>query len=124
MVSMLFVSFGETVRYKAAERSIPFSEASSLVFRVFPIQFVGLPNWECWLQHNAEGELQATATIQKIQIVQSEGARKVSLLVQHCYLNAILAVGYRVRSDRGTAFRQWATVLEQAALLSAEWATA
>ncbi len=38
-----------------------------------------------------------------------EGARQVERLVDHYNLDAILAVGYRVRSNRGTQFRQWAT---------------
>ena len=56
-----------------------------------------------------EGELDPGATIRNFRIVQTEGARQVSRLVEHYNLPAILAVGYRVRSARGTAFRQWAT---------------
>ena len=56
-----------------------------------------------------EGELNPGATIRKFRIVQTEGARQVSRLVDHYNLDAILAVGYRVRSLVGTAFRQWAT---------------
>lgn len=56
-----------------------------------------------------EGELDPGATIRKFRIVQTEGSRQVSRLVDHYSLDAILAVGYRVRSARGTAFRQWAT---------------
>jgi len=56
-----------------------------------------------------EGELAPQATIRKFRIVQTEGARRVSRMVDHYNLDAILAVGYRVRSTRGTAFRQWAT---------------
>jgi len=56
-----------------------------------------------------EGELDPQATIRKFRIVQTEGKREVSRLVDHYSLEAILAVGYRVRSARGTAFRQWAT---------------
>jgi hypothetical protein len=56
-----------------------------------------------------EGELDATATIRKFRIVQTEGARQVARLVDHYNLDAILAVGYRVRLAHGTAFRQWAT---------------
>src|SRR5262245_26105271 len=56
-----------------------------------------------------EGELQIDATIKRYLIVQSEGLRQVSREVEHYSLDAILAVGYRVRSARGTAFRQWAT---------------
>ena len=38
-----------------------------------------------------------------------EGRRQVSRSIEHYSLPAILAVGYRVRSTRGTQFRQWAT---------------
>lgn len=56
-----------------------------------------------------EGELAAEATIRKFRIVQTEGNRSVSRLVDHYSLPAIIAVGYRVRSNQGTRFRQWAT---------------
>lgn len=57
----------------------------------------------------AENEVNAAATIRNFQIVQIEGDREVSRKVDHYNLDAILAVGYRVRSQRGTQFRQWAT---------------
>lgn len=56
-----------------------------------------------------EGELDAEATIRKYRIVQIEGDRQVSRLLDHYNLDCILAVGYRTRSPVGTAFRQWAT---------------
>lgn len=56
-----------------------------------------------------ENELSSEATIRKFRIVQLEGNRDVSRLVDHYSLEAILAVGYRVRSSRGTLFRRWAT---------------
>jgi len=56
-----------------------------------------------------EGELQLEATIKDCLIVRAEGAREVKRPVQFYNLDAILAVGYRVRSERGTRFRQWAT---------------
>ncbi|MFN0314295.1 MAG: virulence RhuM family protein, partial [Burkholderiales bacterium] len=56
-----------------------------------------------------EGELPPDRTIKHYLIVQREGTRDVSRNVEHYSLEAILAVGYRVRSARGTAFRQWAT---------------
>jgi hypothetical protein len=58
----------------------------------------------------AEGELVEAATIKSYLIVRSEGPRQVSREVLHYNLPTILAVGYRVRSHRGTQFRQWATV--------------
>ncbi|AWI76228.1 hydroxyacid dehydrogenase [Parazoarcus communis] len=57
----------------------------------------------------AEGELLAEATIRKFLIVRQEGNRQVSRNLDHYNLDAILAVGYRVRSARGTQFRRWAT---------------
>jgi len=56
-----------------------------------------------------EKELLPEATIRKFRIVQNEGKRQVERLVDHYNLEAILSVGYRVRSARGTQFRQWAT---------------
>ncbi len=56
-----------------------------------------------------EGDLTTEATIKSHLIVRPEGARQVSRPVLHYSLPAILAVGFRVRSHRGTQFRQWAT---------------
>lgn len=56
-----------------------------------------------------EGELVQIATIRKFRIVRLEGTRQVSREIDHYNLDAILSVGYRVRSQRGTQFRQWAT---------------
>jgi hypothetical protein len=56
-----------------------------------------------------EGELDETATVKEYLIVRQEGSRKVSRKVLHYSLDAILAVGYRVKSPVATRFRQWAT---------------
>ncbi len=56
-----------------------------------------------------DGELDREATIRNFRIVQREGSRDVARNIEHYNLDAILAVGYRVRSARGTVFRQWAT---------------
>jgi len=56
-----------------------------------------------------EGELEKTATVKESLTVQSEGKRQVSRKTMRYNLHMILAVGYRVRSPRGTQFRQWAT---------------
>jgi hypothetical protein len=56
----------------------------------------------------AENELTAEATIKSHLMVRQEGSRQVSHTVLHYNLDAILAVGFRVRSHRGTQFRQWA----------------
>lgn len=49
------------------------------------------------------------ATVSKKEIVQIEGGREVSRLVDFYNLDAIIAVGYRVNSKKATRFRQWAT---------------
>lgn len=56
-----------------------------------------------------DGELMPEATIRKYRIVQTEGRRKVERQIDFYNLDMIIAVGYRVRSHRGTQFRQWAT---------------
>jgi hypothetical protein len=57
----------------------------------------------------AEGELTETSTCKDYLQVRREGNREVTRSLRHYRLPAILAVGYRVRSQRGTQFRQWAT---------------
>ncbi|MEM9460086.1 MAG: RhuM family protein [Myxococcota bacterium] len=56
-----------------------------------------------------EGELSEEATCKKYLQVREEGGRRVQRSLKHYSLPVILAVGYRVRSAIGTAFRQWAT---------------
>jgi hypothetical protein len=56
-----------------------------------------------------EGEQSEAATCKEYLQVRSEGNRSVSREVKHYRLEAVLAVGFRVRSHRGTQFRQWAT---------------
>jgi hypothetical protein len=56
----------------------------------------------------AEGELDEAATCKDYLQVRLEGGRDVSRKLRHYRLEAILAVGFRVRSHRGTQFRQWA----------------
>jgi hypothetical protein len=56
-----------------------------------------------------EGELVEAATCKDYLQVRREGGREVSRNLRHYSLPAILAVGFRVRSQRGTQFRQWAT---------------
>ena len=57
----------------------------------------------------AEQELRTEATVKESLTVQNEGARKVRRSTLLYSLPMILAIGYRVRSPRGTQFRQWAT---------------
>lgn len=59
-------------------------------------------------------ELDRAATTEESSVVQSEGGREVQRQVTLYALDAILAVGYRVRSPRGVQFRRWAsTVLKE-----------
>ena len=55
-----------------------------------------------------EAELAEDSTCKQFLQVRSEGARQVKRQISHYSLPIILAVGFRVRSQRGTQFRQWA----------------
>jgi len=55
-----------------------------------------------------EEELNPEATIRKFRIVRMEGSREVKREIEHYNLEAILGVGFRVKSPRGTQFRKWA----------------
>ena len=55
------------------------------------------------------GELEREATVAKNATVQKEGRRSVTREIEFFNLDAILSVGYRVNSKRGTQFRIWAT---------------
>jgi hypothetical protein len=56
-----------------------------------------------------EGELEQKATIKEFLIVQQEGNRKVDRKHLFYNLDAIISVGYRIKSHIATKFRQWAT---------------
>ncbi|MGB4848031.1 MAG: virulence protein RhuM/Fic/DOC family protein [Saprospiraceae bacterium] len=57
----------------------------------------------------SEKELDENSTTELFSVVQTEGNRKVERDIKFYNLDAILSVGYRVNSRRGTQFRQWAT---------------
>lgn len=57
----------------------------------------------------SEKEIDESATAEDFSVVQREGAREVERKVKMYSLEAIIAVGYRVNSERGVQFRQWAT---------------
>jgi len=57
----------------------------------------------------AEQELEENSTTEFFSVVQKEGNRNVKRSIRYYNLDAILSVGYRVNSKRGTQFRQWAT---------------
>ena len=52
-------------------------------------------------------ELTQEATIRKFRIVQTEGNRQINREIEFYNLDAIIAVGFRVNSERATQFRQW-----------------
>jgi len=56
-----------------------------------------------------DGELVTAATVKEYLTVQNEGSRTVQRSIEYYNLDMILAIGYRVRSSRGTQFRRWAT---------------
>ena len=56
-----------------------------------------------------EGELLPSATVANFATVQMEGNRQIERQMDYYNLDVIISVGYRVKSLRGTQFRQWAT---------------
>jgi hypothetical protein len=64
-----------------------------------------------------DGELDPSATVKESLTVQTEGSREVHRPVTLYNLEAILAVGYRVRSPRGVQFRRWASTILKEFLL-------
>ena len=54
-----------------------------------------------------DSELEETATIRKFRIVQTEGSRQVSRDIDHYNLQMIIAVGFKVNSERAVQFRKW-----------------
>jgi len=60
------------------------------------------------------GELEQDSTTEDYSVVRKEGKREVKRSIKHYNLDAIISVGYRVNSVKGTQFRIWATkVLKQ-----------
>lgn len=55
-----------------------------------------------------EGELRKEATVKEYLTVQTEGNRQICRKVLYYNLDVIISVGYRVKSQRGVQFRQWA----------------
>jgi hypothetical protein len=56
-----------------------------------------------------EKELSRKATVKESLTVRKEGNRQVTRKIEYYNLDVIISVGYRVKSNRGTQFRQWAT---------------
>ena len=57
----------------------------------------------------SEQELMEKSTTGFFPVVQTEGKRKLTRNIKYFNLDAIISVGCRVNSKRGTQFRQWAT---------------
>lgn len=55
-----------------------------------------------------EGELDKSSTVKENLTVQNEGGRTIRRHMKYYNLDVIISVGYRVKSVRGTRFRQWA----------------
>ena len=53
-------------------------------------------------------ELKDIPTVAKFATVQKEGEREVTRKIEYYNLDMILSIGYRVKSDKGVIFRQWA----------------
>jgi death-on-curing family protein len=56
-----------------------------------------------------ERELSREATVAKFATVQNESGRNIERAIEYYNLDVIISVGYRVKSTRGTQFRQWAS---------------
>jgi len=54
-----------------------------------------------------DSELEESSTIRKFRIVQTEGERKISREVNHYNLQMVIAVGFKVNSERAVQFRKW-----------------
>lgn len=57
----------------------------------------------------SDGELAELATCKEFLQVQKEGDRQVERMVKHYDFQMVLAIGYRVRSNVGMHFRNWAS---------------
>lgn len=69
---------------------------------------VGLPTINGHIKKiYADSELEETATIRNFRIVQTEGSRQVKRDAKHYNLQMIIAVGFKVNSERAVQFRKW-----------------
>ena len=58
-------------------------------------------------ENYSDSELEEDATIRNFRIVQNEGARQVQRETNHYNLQMIIAVGFKVNSERAVQFRKW-----------------
>ncbi len=56
-------------------------------------------------------ELEPKATIRDFRIVQTEGLRQVNRKIKHYNLQMIIAVGFKVNSERAVQFRKWVNMI-------------
>ena len=85
---------------------------------LFENQGVKFKRWNCvakqatiigkHINNALKEELKDIPTVAKFATVQKEGERNVSRNIEYYNLDMILSVGYRVKSDKGIIFRQWA----------------
>ena len=69
---------------------------------------VGLPTINEHIKKIYEdSELEEAATIRNFRIVQTEGSRQVTRDTKHYSLQMIIAVGFKVNSERAVQFRKW-----------------
>jgi hypothetical protein len=79
-------------------------------FQIAELFDTSVPNINMHIKSILEdGELVENRTIQNFLIVRQEGNRSVKRQIEHYNLDMIIAVGYRVKSQVATRFRQWAT---------------
>ena len=55
----------------------------------------------------SDSELEEDSTIRNFRIVQTEGSRQVTRNIKHYNLQMIIAVGFKVNSERAVQFRKW-----------------
>ena len=56
-----------------------------------------------------DGELEQISTVANFATVQNEGGREILRDIEYYNLDVIISIGYRVKSQKGVRFRQWAT---------------
>ena len=55
----------------------------------------------------SDSELEEDSTIRNFRIVQTEGSRQVTRDTKHYNLQMIIAVGFKVNTERAVQFRKW-----------------
>ena len=63
------------------------------------------------INNSLHEELEGLPTVAKFATVQKEGKRTVSRYIDYYNLDVVISVGYRVKSQNGILFRQWANII-------------